>query len=250
MEISQAWGDETDRRIFLLRVLSKMSYAQIATVVGMTKQGVNERARGIKRALGVRELGVPEDYLSVSEVAEMLSASVGWVTYQCLRGKVDSIRVCRRGKYFLSPQAAEELRQLQVRVCQWCGENVPSERGSNAKYCTDMCSQNARRAKRSRYRPSLASRDVPKGWVMEFYSRLESHTKPQEEEWITLSKAVSVSGLSKNQIYYLWQFCPLSIQDHPTNIRRSGDPERLYATSEMRLAGQIYREWKGRKIAA
>ena len=196
---------------------------------------------------------VPRGYLSVEEAAKRLNISTNWVTNKCRTGMLLVFRSSHLKMYFLSPEAMDILWGMRVRYCCHCDGEIPLSRDPESKYCSNKCSMDARQmSQRRRYRLSSGSRVVLRGWYKQVHERLSRRRKPKVEEWVTFSEAVAISGLSKSQVYGLWRRGSLRTQenDNSTQLRRGGKPERLYAASELRIAGEVYRMEARRKVAA
>ncbi len=72
---------------------------------------------------------------------------------------------------------------------------------------------------------------------------LLEHQLPSDEEWISLSRAAKLTGLTPTKLIWLVRTKVLSSKKDPRKLWQNKRPVALYATSELRIVRSVYETW-------
>jgi Mn-dependent DtxR family transcriptional regulator len=124
----------------------------------------------------------------------------------------------------------------QEQICKYCGKKFRLEHRAQ-KVCSTECSEARRNASRLRCFESEPSEDNLAGWHKELWQILKDHRLPEQEEWLTLSRASRRCGLTPIQVNWLRLRKVLHCKPSETQFWR-GQQVQLYRGSEMDIIRQ------------
>lgn len=128
----------------------------------------------------------------------------------------------------------------QEQICKYCGKAFRLEHRAQ-KVCSVECSEARRKASRQRCFESEPSEHNLAGWHKELWLRLREHQLPEQEEWLTLTRASSRCGLTPIQVNWLRLRKVLHCKPSETQFWR-GQQVQLYRGSEMAVIRECLEE--------
>lgn len=230
--------------------------AAIGRALGVSR----ERARQICQTIEEKYGKIACQYLTVTEAADRLGVVRNNIYLLLKRGKIPVVFQRSGWRYLFRP---EDIASLMEKICApgtcaVCGKIFVRKTFQRLVTCSHHCSRKwqwlCQRGVlgRERKRKILAvapSEQSLRGWVRALWRQLQKRSPSSgEERWLTFGEAVRLSGLSKQSIIWLRMRKIIAVRSHPTKkwgVR--GTPERLYAASQVQLAGRIYRQWLRRR---
>lgn len=222
---------------------------KIGNTLGVTKQRAEQLIKKVVAKYGEDVFSPDESLWTVSEAAKELSVERVVVFSLCQQEEIPCQRrgLSDRCGYMLSQEGMDALkRHLRVtgkRVCVACKKifiRVPGKFGGRV-VCSDKCLPERYRVRRKEYLAREPTLDSLNGWHRELWQLLQSRQPQEEEQWLTLSEAKELTGLTKMQVIWLGLRRIVTIHRDPSRIAtRTGKSQALYATSEMEIARQAY----------
>lgn len=230
------------------------------TEIGRVFNVSGERARQLKvliiKKYGKNILEPRKQLWTTEEVATKFEIPADVIRRICSRGEVSCHRRSNseRSTWLIDEKGMKKLPQhpsvTGERVCDFCEKAfINKAKAGSKKFCSVKCSQKRHKQQHDAYADHEPTVDSLKGWHVDLFRRLEKHRILKREKWITLGGAVACSGLSTMQITHLKHRNLVTIKGHPTRTW-GGCPMTLYATSEMKIAGKIFRSFKQKTTIA
>ena len=124
----------------------------------------------------------------------------------------------------------------QEQVCKYCGRTFRMKHRAQ-KVCSTECNEARRKASRQRCFDSDPSENNLAGWHKELWLRLKDHRLPEQDEWLTLTRASARCGLTPIQVNWLRLRKVLNCKPSETQFWR-GQQVQLYRASEMEIIRQ------------
>ena len=247
-------------KIILEMVKQRAPLQAIANAIGLTtREGAKKAITRITKD-HEGEVLEPEQLWTIAEAAQELELraevtqelrAVHPVTIRrvCNHGEIPHHRFGTRGRYIIDRVGMEALRRrFLVRECVTCvicsTEFLHEwDEGSRQVCSANACIKEHYRRSRANLKEKEPSLDSLRGWQKDLWERLQEHTVPEDEEWVSVGEAAACSGLSKMQVYWLQVRRIVTSRRHPEK-RWRGQPVTLYASSEIEIARQVFEAYK------
>lgn len=248
---------QTDPRIPII-IQMKRQYAnnsEIARALKITRQRV---CQIIKDEI-IPEFGesilfpTPSDkrFFTVEDAVNVTGQTRWFIFGLVKRGKILVEKHGRR--FFISEEEMEKLKDYLANgdegICRICEErfNFIHKRGRRPGVChkTACIKRYDRQRQLARYGKDPSSLKLT-NWHKTLWGRLKTHPRPETEIWITHSEALYVSELTQMQIGYLRNIGIIKTKPCLGRNRRRKSKKQcnLYSFHDVKLAGQVYRDWQ------
>lgn len=197
-----------------------------------------------------------ERYWKLTEATKFIGVSYRGARKLCQQKEIPHLFRGKAQQYLLTLEGVEALclhpAITKKRVCalDTCKKNFIRKKGGRNLYCSNECSKQARQNSRIAIGQNPPNNsDSLRKWHKPLYQQLQQHTIPDDDQWITITKAASYTGLSCIQLWYLAYRKIITIKYHPTKTApTTGKPVMLYSISQMEVARQIFQDFKEGKI--
>ena len=214
-------------------------YGEIAVIVGCSPSIVG---RVVRKEIGV--IGTP-----LSEVVRRLHRSSDTIKNAIVS---EEIACLHYNKLHLTDEGIERLvtkLQCAEKLCGVCGKPFQSKTKSST-VCSVRCKEKRRHDHdiETRYKAKPDSTKL-RGWVRELWTAIHSRPMATTDQWVEYSEALKISGLSQMRLRHLMQRCIIHSREHPSKKwATSGNrqPVRVCLASEVKLAGEIYQQFKAK----
>jgi len=251
--LSQRGRTDFDRIISLFR--AHHTQACIAHTLGVSRQAVNHRLQHWKSVLSKNTL-CPDTILSFNELAIELGLTVAQLRHQCAQWSCSySSLTCCRPAFFTNDQA-DAVRAMPLAVlrttpkrpapkrkrCAYCKQFfIPKPSGTRTVFA---CYQpTCRYLRREAARRKLLEESTQfRGWHVALIEALKSTGVPDDDQWVGLREAVSLTGITTIQLCWLGYRRVLAIRPHPTKLWH-GRPVATYATSQLNIVQMVYQTY-------
>jgi Mn-dependent DtxR family transcriptional regulator len=232
-------SDDFKRVVKLLQ--SGANLAEIGEVFDVSR----ERARQIREKIRKRygdQIVQPrkQPYVTLREAARELGTDPG--PLQKLLQKNGMLTKNSRGIWVVQrsdlkrKKVTQHPHITQEQVCKYCGKKFPLKHRAQ-KVCSSECSEARRKDSRLRCFKSEPAEGNLAGWHKELWLELQRHRPPQQEEWLTLTRAAARCGLTPIQVNWLRLRKVLDCQPSETLFWRN-QPVQLYRASEIEIVRQ------------
>lgn len=224
--------------------------AEIGRAVHRTGAGVCYALQQIKLLHGQQWRRLSPTAWTIKEVAQQLGhRDIGTelISQLCRRGEIP----CRRrghnarGAYLLERAGIAALKRhplvTDTWICTACGKPF-RHHGNRRRYrkptCSDACQKKYNRRLYLGYRGRPPTTDTRPRWTSLLYQHVRQHTRPPNDQWLTVTQAAAVCGLSVAQVGWLGYRRVVTIHFAPKRWRQRRKM-RLYSASEMRLVKRV-----------
>lgn len=243
-QISDLYDLNTDRVQLVLALMRRRATLQeIGDVLGVTRQRAEQIQKKILAIHGPEVVGTPE-LLTLREVAENLGLTphkLLWLAQEI--GLSLPQGSCRN--YLVPPEMIEHLQRAHIEsqqgTCVICRKPFTKTNKRSLLCLSPKCRHTWHDQQRLRYMNSPPTESDLRGWHKNLFQLLQKTPVKKDEEWIGLSEACAVSGLSKMQLSWLATRRIVTTISSPKKQRRKS--KTRYARSQVLLAGRVYQDF-------
>lgn len=231
--------DDCTTRTIISLVKRRATLRQIGEAIGVTYERARQLIGHIAAKHGEGVFVLSEPIWTAVEAAKELKVTAAVVNVVCASGDVSCRRrgTTGRGHWLINDSGMKALQRhplvTQERTCVVCGATFKHD-GARVITCSDKCWGERRRRRLERSvseQPTLTSLA---GWYRVLWQELQTHSIPEDDEWLGLGEAARRTGLSNMQLVWLRRRKVLTIRPHPLKVWR-GRPVALYAASELEI---------------
>lgn len=240
-------NDENVQAIIQLRSTGA-TLNKIGATIGCSGTYASSLIRKIKAAHGDHVF--ERSALTISDAAEKLGVTEEKVRRICTGNEMYCSPRKKGRQHYITSEGFEILRThpliTRKQICEICGGdftltgNHQGKQKTCSKKCKDEYSKNRRAAKLDGT-PSVES--LVK-WHRILYKRIQYRQIPPNETWLAQTQAARHAGLSNSQVWWLRACKIVTIKLDDQKKWRQTKPVSLYAASEMKSAGEAFREYQ------
>lgn len=218
------------------------TYSAVAKKLGLHQSSISRLLDGVLP---------PPGWTSVEQLAAKLGKKKGSILYAANKLQLKG-RYLHGEHYYLEEEVGEICsilpRKHRTRTCllEGCGKEF-APKTNKSRFCSKNCRvrYDTRKAHAKGYYTEPPKPSEVTGWYKTLAMlRLgrPSATETDQEEWLTLSEAKRLTGLSSVIILWLAHRHLISTQPHPTRLWH-GRPQTTYSRSDLLLAKQAFEQF-------
>ena len=228
-------------------VKKRATLQEIGDVLGLTRERARQLIVKIKKIHGQVVFGTDEKLYSVTEAANALGLTKTRLEEICACANVPARyrSVASQHDRLFNEVDLEAIRRYidntYSRTCVVCNKafNAVYREHKKSVTCSRECTKKfATTRAYYYYGRSFDIKNARQEWRRELYKKLQEHTIPANDQWLTRARAVKQSGLTMMQLEYLRLRSLIECRQHPTK-RFRGKPVCTFSASQMAL---IYNE--------
>ncbi len=235
-------------QLIIERLRQQRTLQEIGDELGVTRERIKQIKNRLISRRGPDIIAPPSDRpLTIAEVAARLEVKAATVYHLVQSGQVPARKRGVRD-WLIEPAQIELINTLlagqaepeRTATCHHCQQPFTYQRTRSAKprqYCSRAC-RTAHRQTR------IPDPDAFSPWRQELQrqSVAQSAEDSPDEQYLTVTEAGAVTGLSTTQLQYLVTCGILTTVPHAT-LRWRGQPVMLYRWSDLQLAQAVATEY-------
>lgn len=208
----------------------------------ISPQGVHNLKRGIAELHGENLLRPTEPVWAMKEAAAEIGVSICRIRKLCTAGEVDA---CRRNRWLISEKGMKALRVHPYvtgrKRCIVCRNRFTDESRTLSR---QICSLECKRRRSREQMKQKASPESLKGWLAVLWWELHKAGSPRNGGWVGRNEAVRRFGLTDMQVSHLGNKGLVRTRSRRKKHYCHGTPLLLYAASDLRVAGRVFRTFQ------
>ena len=215
---------------------SGANLAEIGEEFGISRERARQIREKIRKRFGERIIEPKKQpYITLREAARELGTEPS--PLQKLLREQGLLQKNSRGVWVVlrrdlkRKQVTQHPHVTQMQVCKYCGKKFRLKHRAQ-KVCSPQCNEARRQASRQRCFDSQPGEENLAGWHKELWVELQRHRLPEQDEWLTLTRASRRCGLTPIQVNWLRLRKVLNCKPSETQFWR-GQQVQLYRASEM-----------------